>query len=171
MPFHSTGTRESCTERCCRCSISSWSETVPPSSTRPARFTAPAVSARASTSVVLPDPEWPTSTTFRTDVGRSAACALPAAPGCVCALSPMILPPVHGEVTVGADPWKPSPDPVRGHRLRCGSGGARGPSSFPLPSRRVHTKDVIPAAAPFPATLGGARCAAVRVHRSHARAR
>ena len=41
--------------------------------------------------------EWPTSTTFRTDAGWSAG-ALPAAPGCAFALSPMALPPVHGEV-------------------------------------------------------------------------
>ncbi|SLI20268.1 Uncharacterised protein [Mycobacteroides abscessus subsp. abscessus] len=42
-----------------------------PSSTRPARFTAPVASANASTSVVFPAPLWPTSATFRMRSGRS----------------------------------------------------------------------------------------------------
>ena len=90
----------------------------------------------ASTSVVLPAPVWPTSTTLRTDAGRSAAGALPAAPGCAFALSPMALPPVHGEVTVGAGT---SPDP----RAVAAPVTPAVPSSFPLASRCVHTSDAI----------------------------
>ena len=46
-------------------SSGSKSHTVVPSSTRPVRGIAPAVNSRASASVVLPDPPWPTSTTLR----------------------------------------------------------------------------------------------------------
>ncbi|GAA3861835.1 hypothetical protein GCM10023084_14190 [Streptomyces lacrimifluminis] len=85
--------------------------------------------------MVLPDPEWPTSTTFRTDAGWSAAVALPAAPGCAFALSPMVLPPVHGEVTVGAD--VPHPRVVAALMTPAVL------SSFALASRCVHTADAI----------------------------
>ena len=75
-----TGANESETERCWRCSASSKSLTVVPSSTRPARGMVPVATSSASTSVVFPAPEWPTSTTLRTDPGWSAAGAAPAAP-------------------------------------------------------------------------------------------
>src|SRR6266487_3014100 len=54
------------TDRCCLISTSSKSLTVVPSSTRPARWMVPVATSSASTSVVLPAPEWPTSTTLRT---------------------------------------------------------------------------------------------------------
>ena len=75
----SSGARASETERCWRCSASSKSLTVVPSSTRPARVIVPVATSRASTSVVLPAPVWPTSTTLRIFSGWSAVGALPAA--------------------------------------------------------------------------------------------
>lgn len=104
QPSHVTGTAERWTERCRRRSISSWSETVAPSSTRPARSSAPAVRAKASTSVVLPEPLWPTSTTFRTAEGWPAAGTPPAAPGCACVFSPMVCLPVDDAVREGEQP-------------------------------------------------------------------
>ena len=61
-------------ERPRRCSTSSWSETVVPSSTRPARGIVPVAASSASTRVVLPAPEWPTSTTLRTPSAPPGAC-------------------------------------------------------------------------------------------------
>src|SRR5215471_19359580 len=66
-------------ERCCLISTSSKSLTVVPSSTRPARWMVPVATSSASTSVVLPAPEWPTSTTLRTPTCWPAAGAPPAA--------------------------------------------------------------------------------------------
>src|SRR5689334_6584344 len=52
---------------------SSKSHTVVPSTTDPARDSTPEATNRPSTSVVLPAPDGPTSTTLRTAVGLSAA--------------------------------------------------------------------------------------------------
>src|SRR5215468_8305887 len=68
-------------DRCCLISTSSKSLTVVPSSTRPARWMVLVATSSASTSVVLPAPEWPTSTTLRTLLCWPAAGALPAAAG------------------------------------------------------------------------------------------
>ena len=54
------------TERCWRTAAGSWSLTVVPSATVPARPIVPVAASSASTSVVLPAPECPTSTTLRT---------------------------------------------------------------------------------------------------------
>jgi hypothetical protein len=67
-----SGARDSPTERCCRCSASSKSLTVVPSTTVPGRLSTPAATRRASTNEVLPEPAGPTSTTFRMPSGRSA---------------------------------------------------------------------------------------------------
>src|SRR5215472_1345502 len=67
------------TERCCLISTSSKSLTVVPSSTRPIRWMVPVALSSASTRVVLPEPEWPTSTTLRTPPGWSAGAAPPVA--------------------------------------------------------------------------------------------
>ena len=64
-PFHSIGATESETEICRRCSSGSWSDTVLPSSTVPIRVIAPDANSIASSSVVLPEPPWPTSKTLR----------------------------------------------------------------------------------------------------------
>ena len=79
-PSCSNGASDRLIERCWRASASSKSLTVVPSSTRPARGIVPVATSRASTSVVLPAPEWPTSTTLRIRPGSSAVGALPAAP-------------------------------------------------------------------------------------------
>ena len=61
------------TERCWRTSTSSVSRQVVPSSTRPARGSAPVATSRASARVVFPDPAWPTRATLRTlPAGRGA---------------------------------------------------------------------------------------------------
>jgi hypothetical protein len=65
VSFHSIGAIASETEICRRCSSGSWSETVLPSSTVPIRVSAPAVKSIASSSVVFPEPPWPTSKTLR----------------------------------------------------------------------------------------------------------
>src|SRR5580693_8122876 len=77
MPLCTMGSRVRLTERCCLTSTSSKSLTVVPSSMLPARWIVPVATRSASTRLDLPEPEWPTSTTFRT---WSAAGALPAAP-------------------------------------------------------------------------------------------
>jgi len=60
------------TERCWDTSTGSWSLTVLPSATVPARTIVPVTASKASTSVVLPAPECPTSATLRIFSGRSA---------------------------------------------------------------------------------------------------
>src|ERR1700730_3760729 len=77
MPLCTRGATVRLTERCCLISTSSKSLTVVPSSMLPCRWMVPVAASSASTREVFPDPEWPTSTTFRT---WSAAGALPAAP-------------------------------------------------------------------------------------------
>ena len=51
-----------------------------PSGTVPARGIVPVASSNASTSVVLPEPEWPTTATLRSFSGRSTAAAATTAP-------------------------------------------------------------------------------------------
>ncbi len=51
--------------------------TVVPSVTVPARLIVPVAASRASTSVVFPEPEWPTSTTLRTLPGSVTTFSLP----------------------------------------------------------------------------------------------
>src|SRR5947209_17638283 len=77
----SNGASASEMDRCWRTSASSKSLTEVPCSTRPAREIVPVATRRASTSVVLPAPVWPTRTTLRIALGWSATGALPAAPG------------------------------------------------------------------------------------------
>src|SRR5258708_14942463 len=60
------GGRVRSTGRFCRISTSSWSLVVVPSSIRPSRWIVPVYPSRASTRVVFPLPQWPTSTTLRT---------------------------------------------------------------------------------------------------------
>src|SRR5690242_9535339 len=79
MPSYSNGASVSEMDRCCLTSASSKSLVVVPSSTRPARGMVPVATRRASTSVVLPAPEWPTSTTLRIRLGSSTVGALPTA--------------------------------------------------------------------------------------------
>src|SRR4051794_37918768 len=71
-PSHSSGHTASATERCCAVSTGSLSLTVVPSATDPARGIAPVAASNASTRVVLPAAEWPTSATLRIFSGRSA---------------------------------------------------------------------------------------------------
>src|SRR4029079_18380871 len=58
----------------------SWSLTVVPSVTDPARGIVPVAASSASTSVVFPALEWPTTTTLRTLLGSSTTGAGPATP-------------------------------------------------------------------------------------------
>src|SRR6476661_7868692 len=77
-PSHASGATASETEMFRFAASGSKSHTVVPSSTRPARGIVPAVNSRASASVVLPDPPWPTSTTLRIfAVGNVSPCDLP----------------------------------------------------------------------------------------------
>src|SRR4051812_14070326 len=78
MPLCSRGARESDTDRCWRTSTSSLSQTVVPSSTRPARAIVPVLARSDSTSVVLPAPACPTRTTLRTLSAVRGSGALPA---------------------------------------------------------------------------------------------
>src|SRR4051795_3708024 len=71
-PSHSSGHTESATERCCATSTGSESLTVVPSVTEPARGIVPVAASSASTSVVLPAAECPTSATLRIFSGLSA---------------------------------------------------------------------------------------------------
>ena len=64
-PFHSTGAIASETLMPFLTSSGSKSLTVLPSSTVPIRVVAPEVKSMASSSVVFPDPPWPTSRTLR----------------------------------------------------------------------------------------------------------
>src|SRR6185437_12321204 len=80
MPACVNGAKVRLTERCCLISTSSKSLTVVPSSTLPIRWVVPVAASSASTRVVFPAPEWPTSTTLRTLSGWPAEGALPAAP-------------------------------------------------------------------------------------------
>ena len=64
-PFHSTGAIASETLMPFLISSGSKSLTVLPSSTWPIRVVAPVVNSMASSSVVLPEPPWPTSRTLR----------------------------------------------------------------------------------------------------------
>ena len=92
-PSCSSGAQESATERCCRTAAGSWSETVVPSTTEPARLIVPVAASSASTSVVFPEPEWPTSTTLRTLPGSvTTGAAAPVSPfSCVfCAMTPPV---------------------------------------------------------------------------------
>src|SRR5215471_9700630 len=75
-----SGARVRLTDRCCLISTSSKSLTVLPSSTRPARWIVPVTASSASTRVVLPAPEWPTSTTLRTLSGASTTGGGPVTP-------------------------------------------------------------------------------------------
>src|SRR5262245_27848120 len=80
-PSHASGATARETEMLRFAASGSKSHTVVPSSTRPVRGIAPAVNSRASASVVLPDPPWPTSTTLRIfAVGNVSTYDLP---GCV----------------------------------------------------------------------------------------
>src|SRR3954447_2770607 len=65
------------TERCCAISASSQSQTVVPSATLPGLVSTPEATSRASTSVVLPPPDGPTSTTLRMAAGLSATGTAP----------------------------------------------------------------------------------------------
>src|SRR5215472_391968 len=96
------------TDRCCLISTSSKSLTVVPSSTRPARWMVPVATSSASTSVVLPAPEWPTSTTLRTLLCWPAAGAPPEA---ACPFLSVIICLLPGSVRLRHD--QPLPD---GHR-------------------------------------------------------
>src|SRR3954466_12983268 len=78
MPLCSRGARDSDTDRCWRTSTSSLSQTVVPSSTRPARAIVPVLARSDSTSVVLPAPACPTRTTLRTLSAVRGSGALPA---------------------------------------------------------------------------------------------
>jgi len=67
-----SGHTERTTERCWATSTGSASLTVVPSAIVPARPIAPVAASSASTSVVFPAAEWPTSATLRIFSGRSA---------------------------------------------------------------------------------------------------
>src|SRR4051812_19241458 len=69
---HCNGHTDSATERCWETSTGSWSLTVDPSTIVPARGMVPVAASSASTSVVLPPAEWPTSATLRIFSGLSA---------------------------------------------------------------------------------------------------
>src|SRR3954454_19646952 len=79
------------TDRCCDISASSKSHTVVPSTVEPCLVSTPEATSRASTSVVLPPPDGPTSTTLRMAAGLSAVGAAPA-PWEVVVLSAMTFP-------------------------------------------------------------------------------
>src|SRR5262249_59504201 len=76
-PPCTSGATVKLTERCCLISTSSKSLTVVPSSTRPMRWMTPVAVSSASTSVVFPEPQSPTITTFRTPPGWPAGAAPP----------------------------------------------------------------------------------------------
>src|SRR3984885_6692732 len=106
MPLCTRGARVRLTERCCLISTSSKSLTVVPSTMLPCRWMVPVAASSASTRLVFPDPEWPTSTTLRT---WSAAGALPAAP-------PAPLPVVANCLRLLAIRWCARPALTREHR-------------------------------------------------------
>src|SRR6516165_5822754 len=134
------------TDRCCLISTSSKSLTVVPSSTRPDRWMVPVATSSASTSVVLPAPEWPTSTTLRTLLCWSAAGAPPAAAGpflsvIICLLPGSVRlrhgqPLPHGHRTTTPEPESPG--------RRRGGEGRRRPGRtvimvFPTVPTRIRT--------------------------------
>ena len=80
MPSCMSGAQARLTDRCCLTAAGSWSLTVVPSVTEPARLIVPVAASSASTSVVFPAPEWPTSTTLRTLPGSSTTGAGPVTP-------------------------------------------------------------------------------------------
>ncbi len=57
MSSKTNGASARLTERCCFTAAGSWSQTVLPSITVPARLTVPVAASNASISVVLPAPE------------------------------------------------------------------------------------------------------------------
>lgn len=69
MPSCISGAQARATDRCWRTAAGSWSQTVVPSATEPAREMVPVAASSASTRVVLPAPECPTSTTLRIFAG------------------------------------------------------------------------------------------------------
>src|SRR5690606_6639428 len=87
----STGATDRDTDRCCSIAAGSWSHTVDPSVTDPARGIVLVCASSASTSVVLPEPEGPTSATLRISAGSDGAGAgrVPAVTVC---LLPMVSP-------------------------------------------------------------------------------
>src|SRR5262245_23243477 len=100
------------TDRCCAISASSKSHTVLPSTVEPCLVSTPEATSRASTSVLLPPPDVPTSTTLRMAAGLSAVGAAPA-PWEVVALSAMTFPP-HGSSSAAeacVKPQFPQPTP------------------------------------------------------------
>ena len=78
MPSCTSGATAREIERPWACSDSSKSHTVVPSRTEPARGTAPAEASSVSTSVVLPEPPGPTTTTLRIRSGLLASRSWPA---------------------------------------------------------------------------------------------
>src|SRR3954451_9985584 len=102
-----SGAQARLTERCCLIAAGSLSLTVVPSATEPARLIVPVAARRASTSVVLPAPECPTSTTFRTLLGESTTGAGPVTPFSA-AFFPIAAPPYvrgHAGLTPRRDRW------------------------------------------------------------------
>jgi hypothetical protein len=83
-PSCAIGATASATERCWRTDAGSWSQTVLPSAMVPARPTTPVCASSASTSVVLPAPDGPTSTTLRIREG-----SVTAAPECAARRDPV----------------------------------------------------------------------------------
>src|SRR4051812_43393307 len=113
------------TERCCAISASSQSQTVVPSATLPGLVSTPEATSRASTSVVLPPPDGPTSTTLRMAAGLSAVGAAPA-PAEVVVLSAMTFPPGGSSLAAAAcvKPQFPEPTPSTSDSMTFG--GRRG---------------------------------------------
>src|SRR5262249_34719087 len=133
-------------DRCCLISTSSKSLTVVPSSTRPARWMVPVATSSASTSVVLPAPEWPTSTTLRTLLCWPAAGAPPAAAGPFLSVIVCLLPaPVRlrhdhpfprGHRTTPPEPESPGGRPGGGDRQPSGRTAVM---VFPIGPTRIRT--------------------------------
>src|SRR5438034_77864 len=91
IPSYSSDARARPTDRCWWISASSLSQTVVPPTTEPGLVSTPEATSNASTSVVLPPPDGPTSTTLRMAAGLSAVGAAPA-PWEVVVLSAMTFP-------------------------------------------------------------------------------
>src|SRR5262245_63760418 len=148
-------------DRCCLISTSSKSLTVVPSSTRPARWMVPVATSSASTSVVLPAPEWPTSTTLRTLLCWPAAGAPPAA-ACPCLSAIICLLPgsvrlrhdqplPHGHRTTTPEPESPGRRPRR-RRTPGEPPGRAAVMAFPSGPTRIRTA-MLNALRPFLARL------------------
>src|SRR5581483_11560986 len=73
MPACCSGAMARVTDRCWRTAAGSWSHTVVPSATVPARLITPLAASNASTNVVLPAPDGPISATLRITDGSCAA--------------------------------------------------------------------------------------------------